>query len=153
MLYTFCFTTDLLILIPSLIMRRRKLISLLKRNPPVVIDGISMETKTSKYKNGSMHRVGRNIYLRLRLLFGCATDCVVLIKFDSSWVENHKDYKDWEDTEYIVKRIKATSGKRYQSNEVVPKGHVFVVGDNELCSTDSRVFGSIPIDAIVGKLA
>ena len=120
MLYTFCFTTDLLILIPSLIMRRRKLISLLKRNPPVVIDGISMETKTSKYKNGSMHRVGRNIYLRLRLLFGCATDCVVLIKFDSSWVENHKDYKDWEDTEYIVKRIKATSGKRYQSNEVVP---------------------------------
>lgn len=88
------------------------------------------------------------------VLFGCATDCVVLIKFDSSWVEKHKDYKDWEDTEYIVKRIKATRGKRYQSDyEVVPEGFVFVVGDNELYSRDSRDFGPIPIDAIVGKLA
>ena len=134
-------------------MRRRKLISLLKRNPPVVIDGISMETKLSKYKNGSIHIVGRRIYLRSRLLFGCATDCVVLIKFDSSWMEKHDDYEYWKDTEYIVKRIKATSGKRYKSNEVVPEGFVFVVGDNKLHSTDSRDFGPIPIDAIVGKLA
>ena len=135
-------------------MRLRKLISLLKRNPHVNLDGICMETEFSKYKDGSRHRVGLGICLRLRLLFGCATDCVVLIKFDSSWVENHKDYKDWKDTEYIVKRIKATSGKRYQSDyEVVPEGFVFVVGDNELYSRDSRDFGPIPIDAIVGKLA
>lgn len=112
-----------------------------------------MQTKNSKYKNGSRHGVGRGIYLRLRLLFGCATDCVVLIKFDSSWMNNHEDYEYWKDKKYIVKRIKATRGKRYQSNEVVPKGHVFIVGDNEIDSIDSRHYGPIPIDAIVGRLS
>lgn len=32
----------------------------------------------------------------------------------------------------------------------VPSGHVFVLGDNRVNSQDSRDFGSIPVDSIVG---
>ena len=34
----------------------------------------------------------------------------------------------------------------------VPEGTVFVMGDNRGSSTDSRSFGSIPIDKIEGKV-
>ena len=34
---------------------------------------------------------------------------------------------------------------------VVPEGQYFVMGDNRSRSQDSRVFGTVPIDTIVGK--
>jgi signal peptidase I len=36
--------------------------------------------------------------------------------------------------------------------EKVPKGHVFVIGDNRLSSLDSRHFGFVKIEDIVGKV-
>jgi signal peptidase I len=33
----------------------------------------------------------------------------------------------------------------------VPKGDLFVMGDNRCDSEDSRVFGPVPIDKVIGK--
>lgn len=35
--------------------------------------------------------------------------------------------------------------------EVIPAGHVFVMGDNRNASQDSRFFGAIPVEDVVGK--
>lgn len=37
-------------------------------------------------------------------------------------------------------------------SEVVPNGHIFVLGDNRKDSYDSRYFGFVPIEKIVGKV-
>lgn len=40
----------------------------------------------------------------------------------------------------------------FENDSVVPEGHVFVLGDNRKNSSDSREFGFISIDSIVGKV-
>ncbi|CAG2102551.1 unnamed protein product [Medioppia subpectinata] len=55
----------------------------------------------------------------------------------------------------ICKRVVAVAGDSVRhgfiSQQVVPRGHVWLTGDNTNHSTDSRDWGPIPIGLIVGK--
>lgn len=48
---------------------------------------------------------------------------------------------------YIKERMNYIDGQKY----VVPKGHIFVLGDNRNHSSDSRVIGFIPLDHVLGR--
>ncbi|UXI19234.1 ubiquitin-conjugating enzyme E2Q-like protein [Sarcoptes scabiei] len=62
--------------------------------------------------------------------------------------------------QFICKRIVALPGDEVQNargfgygyNVQIPKGHVWLLGDNRLNSTDSREFGAVPIGLIIGRV-
>jgi len=39
----------------------------------------------------------------------------------------------------------------HMSKQLVPEEHLFVLGDNRACSNDSRYFGMVPYESILGK--
>lgn len=67
-------------------------------------------------------------------------------------------------SEYIIKRVYRTGGEivdwpnaptdwQLTNGEMkVPEGEVYVIGDNRPVSEDSRTFGPLPIDRVIGKI-
>lgn len=56
---------------------------------------------------------------------------------------------------FICKRIVGLSGDSVRVNyfpKTVPRGHVWLQGDNKANSTDSREFGALPMGLIIGRV-
>lgn len=52
----------------------------------------------------------------------------------------------------VCKRVAATEGESVGGGAVVPRGHVWLLGDNPNNSTDSRYYGAVPAAMIQGRV-
>ncbi len=125
---------------------------------PTRVEGISMEP--------TLHTGQQLVIEKISYYFDKpALGDIVVIKLE-------RDYNP-----YLVKRVIATEGDEVKiqnghlyvngvmqkeervtsiNNEdypktIIPKGHLFVLGDNREASNDSRYFGTIPIENLVGR--
>lgn len=52
----------------------------------------------------------------------------------------------------VCKRVAALAGEKAPCGTLVPKGHVWLLGDNRLNSTDSRQYGPVPMAMVKGRV-
>lgn len=133
---------------------------------PVVVDGASMQPTLEDHDQLLVTNIGEPE--RFDIVVFHATEKKDYIKRIIGLPGDHIAYKN--DVLYIngeaykepylakhkqkIKNGVLTSDFELQNTAVnsytVPKGHVFVLGDNRRISNDSRYIGAIPIDNIVG---
>ncbi len=78
-------------------------------------------------------------------------DDIVVIKGSSpgEYLFKRAQYLSGETVDWVnVPRTWTMASGRYK----VPEGYIFVIGDNLAASSDSRDFGPVPVEDIVGKV-
>lgn len=128
---------------------------------PTLQDGNKLVVNKIGYQIGELHRFDVIVFHAtkeedyVKRIIGLPGDQIEY-KGDELYI-NGKKYPE----PYLNKYREEAYGERLTGNftlyeltgvEKVPKGEIFVLGDNRLESRDSREFGFISIDQVVGKV-
>ncbi len=79
-------------------------------------------------------------------------DPAIIQQIDSDDQPRHRFYREtFEASSHPIMTTPSVSARRSVGPVIIPEGHYFVMGDNRDASRDSRWFGLVPQDRIVGE--
>lgn len=109
----------------------------------------------AEYKNGPTNLWSKFVYYVLEINKKSYIKRIIGLPGDYIEIKDNKVYVNGEELQedYLDKGVETNMGFYGVYSELkVPKGYVFVLGDNREHSTDSRCFGCIPISKIESKV-
>lgn len=118
---------------------------------PSIFD-VDLNNPVAEYNYKPKGLFGKFNYYVLEITKTSFIKRVIGVEGDHIKIENGKVYRNDEelDEPYLNEGM-TTPGGTF-SDVVVPKGYVFIMGDNREHSTDSRSFGCVPINKIESKV-
>lgn len=107
-------------------------------------DVIVFEREESEKANGTGEKI-KNVVKRVIAMEGDRISITTMGVYINDILLNEQDY------------LNQTAGNSMSvffpvNNYIVPEGHLFVMGDNRLVSIDSRHYGAISVDIVIGKV-
>lgn len=116
------------------------------------IKDVDISTTIAKYKEGPKTLIDKFLYYNLEITKINYIKRVIGVEGDRVEIKNNAVYINGEllQEDYIQKNV--ITKEKYFNDVIVPKGMVYVLGDNRNNSTDSRTFGCIPLDKVEGKV-
>ncbi len=120
--------------------------------PRVPLARVNFDNPVAIYENEPKGILNKFMYYVLETTKTSYIKRIIGKEGDHIKIENGKVYRNGDELEekYLADGM-VTEGKVF-SDIVVPKGCVFVMGDNRTASTDSREFGCIPISKIESRV-
>lgn len=133
---------------------------------PIVVDGASMEPTLQDQERMIVTKIGEP--KRFDIIVFHATENQDYVKRVIGLPGDHIEYKDdilyingkpYDEPYLEAAKRKITDGLLTNSftlretpiqSDVVPEGHLFVMGDNRRFSKDSRHIGAVPMEKVVG---
>ena len=121
-------------------------------NPvPSVLD-IDLENPVAEYNYKPKNIFAKFSYYVLEFNKTSYIKRVIGIEGDHIKIEDGKVYLNGEELDEPYLRDGITTNGGNYSDIIVPKGCVFVMGDNRIHSTDSRSFGCVPVEKVESKV-
>ena len=116
---------------------------------------VNFEYPVASYNNKQKGFFSKFIYYVLEINKTSYIKRIIAVEGDHIEIKDGKVYLNEEELieEYLDEGVETNMGiYGVYSDIVVPKGYVFVMGDNRDHSTDSRCFGCVPVEKIEGKV-
>ena len=120
----------------------------------IPVDEADLSNPIAKYEKDPQNIFGKFSYYVLEINKTSYIKRVIALEGEHVKIENGKVYINGDQLEedYLSEDVYTDSLEGAFIDLVVPKDHIFAMGDNRAQSTDSRRFGCVPINKIESKV-
>lgn len=113
---------------------------------------VDISNKIAIYNNEPKSLFDKFVYYNLEFTKINFIKRIIAVEGERIQIKNNKVYINGQELEEKYLSEGTITEPVYYNDLVVPKGCVYVMGDNRAGSMDSRLFGCIPVDKVEGKV-